>query len=71
LSKEIERLFEHLKNTKRSSFKKRTFEMVSKRRKLLKYLQKTDEKLIKKSLKKSALILGPYFVFVKLWNKII
>ncbi|MFA5178090.1 MAG: 30S ribosomal protein S15 [Candidatus Paceibacterota bacterium] len=56
LSKEIERLLEHLKEHKKDLHsKKGLLKMVSKRRKLLKYLQKTDEKTYKEITKKIGL----------------
>jgi len=56
LSKEIEKLLEHLKEHKKDLHsKKGLLKMVSKRRKLLKYLQKTDEKTYKEITKKIGL----------------
>jgi small subunit ribosomal protein S15 len=56
LSKEIEKLLEHLKEHKKDLHsKKGLLKMVSKRRKLLKYLQKTDEKAYKEITKKIGL----------------
>ncbi|MFA5009325.1 MAG: 30S ribosomal protein S15 [Candidatus Paceibacterota bacterium] len=56
LSKEIEKLLEHLKEHKKDIHsKKGLLKMVSKRRKLLKYLQKTDEKIYKEITKKIGL----------------
>ena len=45
LSEEIKRLLKHLKENKKDNHSRRgLLKMVSKRRKLLKYLQNTDEK---------------------------
>ncbi|MDD5569443.1 MAG: 30S ribosomal protein S15 [Candidatus Pacebacteria bacterium] len=56
LSQEIERLLEHLKEHKKDLHsKKGLLKMVSKRRKLLKYLEKTDEKKYKEIAKKVGL----------------
>ncbi|MFA5368764.1 MAG: 30S ribosomal protein S15 [Candidatus Paceibacterota bacterium] len=56
LSEEIQRLLEHLKTHKKDLHsKKGLLKMVSKRRKLLKYLQKTDEKKYKEITKKIGL----------------
>ena len=45
LSEEISRLLKHLKENKKDNHSRRgLLKMVSKRRKLLKYLQNTDEK---------------------------
>ncbi|MFA5013111.1 MAG: 30S ribosomal protein S15 [Candidatus Paceibacterota bacterium] len=56
LSEEIEQLLEHLKTHKKDLHsKKGLLKMVSKRRKLLKYLQKTDEKKYKDITKKIGL----------------
>ena len=45
LSEEIRRLLKHLKENKKDNHSRRgLLKMVSKRRKLLKYLQNTDEK---------------------------
>ncbi|MFA5087031.1 MAG: 30S ribosomal protein S15 [Candidatus Paceibacterota bacterium] len=56
LTEEIERLLEHLKEHKKDLHsKKGLLKMVSKRRKLLKYLQKTDEKTYKEITKKIGL----------------
>ncbi len=56
LTEEIERLLEHLKEHKKDLHsKKGLLKMVSKRRKLLKYLQRTDEKTYKEITKKIGL----------------
>lgn len=56
LTEEIERLLEHLKEHKKDLHsRKGLLKMVSKRRKLLKYLQKTDEKTYKEITKKIGL----------------
>ncbi|MFA6252361.1 MAG: 30S ribosomal protein S15 [Candidatus Paceibacterota bacterium] len=56
LSEEIERLLEHLKVHKKDVHsKKGLLKMVSKRRKLLKYLQKTNEEKYIKIAKKVGL----------------
>lgn len=56
ISEEINKLLEHLKSHKKDMHsKKGLLKMVSKRRKLLKYLQKTDEKKYNEIIKKIGL----------------
>ena len=56
LTEEIERLLEHLKKHKKDLHSKRgLLKMVAKRRKLLKYLKKTDEKAYQEITKKIGL----------------
>jgi small subunit ribosomal protein S15 len=56
LSEEIEKLLNHLKKHKKDvSSKRGLLKMVSKRRKLLKFLERTDEKGYKEAVKKSGL----------------
>jgi len=56
LSEEIEKLLSHLqKNKKDFHSKKDLLKMVAKRRKLLKYLEKTNEKKYKELVKKIGL----------------
>ena len=56
LSEEIEKLLNHLKKHKKDvSSKRGLLKMVSKRRKLLKFIERTDEKGYKEAVKKSGL----------------
>ncbi|MDD5098546.1 MAG: 30S ribosomal protein S15 [Candidatus Pacebacteria bacterium] len=56
LSEEIQKLLEHLKKHKKDvSSKRGLLKMVSKRRKLLKFLERTDEKSYKGITKKIGL----------------
>jgi small subunit ribosomal protein S15 len=56
LTEEIQRLLEHLKENKKDNHSRRgLLKMVSKRRKLLKYLQKGDEKKYNEIVKKIGL----------------
>ncbi len=56
LSKEIDKLLAHLQTHKKDLHsKKGLLKMVAKRRKLLKYLEKTDEKKYKDLVKKLGL----------------
>lgn len=56
LSEEIEKLLSHLKKHKKDvSSKRGLLKMVSKRRKLLKFLERTDEKGYKEAAKKAGL----------------
>lgn len=52
LSEEIEKLLKHLKKNKKDNHSRRgLLKMVSKRRKLLKYLEQEDEKRYKEMIK--------------------
>lgn len=56
LTEEIQRLLEHLKENKKDQHSRRgLLKMVSKRRKLLKYLENKDEKKHKELVKKLGL----------------
>jgi len=56
LTEEIQRLLEHLKENKKDQHSRRgLLKMVSKRRKLLKYLENKDEKKYKEIVKKLGL----------------
>lgn len=56
LTEEIQKLLEHLKTNKKDNHSRRgLLKMVSKRRKLLKYLQSEDEKRYKDLTKKLGL----------------
>ena len=56
LTEEIQRLLEHLKENKKDNHSRRgLLKIVSKRRKLLKYIQKGDEKKYKEIVKKIGL----------------
>jgi len=56
LTEEIKRLLEHLKENKKDQHSRRgLLKMVSKRRKLLKYLENNDEKKYKDIVKKIGL----------------
>jgi len=56
LTEEIQRLLEHLKKNKKDQHSRRgLLKMVSKRRKLLKYLENKDEKKHKELVKKLGL----------------
>ncbi|MDD4358391.1 MAG: 30S ribosomal protein S15 [Candidatus Pacebacteria bacterium] len=56
LTEEIKRLLEHLKENKKDNHSRRgLLKMVSKRRKLLKYLEEKDEKTYKEIVKKLGL----------------
>jgi len=56
LTEEIQRLLEHLKENKKDNHSRRgLLKMVSKRRKLLKYLQNEDEKKYNELVKKLGL----------------
>ena len=55
LTKKINSLTEHLKITKKSSFKERAFRMINNRRKLLKYLRNKSEQQYTDLIKKLGL----------------